>query len=87
MSIVSVPQVSRRLGNMFYMMNLPLATTALQAAPEKAGDRSSDVGSPVNCNSVEMGSPCTREAEILKSSEHLAETENHSPPSASSETA
>ncbi|XP_030219077.1 sterile alpha motif domain-containing protein 7 isoform X1 [Gadus morhua] len=84
-------QVSRRLGSMFYMMNLPLpaaaanAAAAIQAASDKPGDRSSEVGSPVACNSEEiMGSP--READLLKP-EHLNETENHSPPSASSETA
>jgi len=71
---------------MFYMMNLPLpaAASAIQAAADKPGDRSSEVGSPVICNSEEiLGSP--READILKS-EHLNETENNSPPSASSET-
>uniref|UniRef100_H3CTX8 Sterile alpha motif domain containing 7 n=1 Tax=Tetraodon nigroviridis TaxID=99883 RepID=H3CTX8_TETNG len=31
-------QVSRRLGNMFYMMNLPLSAATLQAAPGKPGD-------------------------------------------------
>ncbi|CAF98954.1 unnamed protein product, partial [Tetraodon nigroviridis] len=34
----SPPQVSRRLGNMFYMMNLPLSAATLQAAPGKPGD-------------------------------------------------
>ncbi|KAM8728040.1 sterile alpha motif domain-containing protein 7 [Acanthopagrus schlegelii] len=81
-------QVSRRMGNMLYMMNLPLATTAttLQATPEKPGDRSPEISSPVNCNSEEMMvSP--RDSDVLKSTEHLHETENNSPPSASSETA
>lgn len=76
--------MSRRLGNMMYMMNLPLSTTALQATSEKPGDRSPEIGSPANCNSEEMmASP--READVLKSTEHLHETENNSPPSASSE--
>ncbi|XP_051255345.1 sterile alpha motif domain-containing protein 7 [Dicentrarchus labrax] len=79
-------QVSRRLGNMLYMMNLPLSTATLQAPPEKPGDRSPETGSPVNCNSEEMiASP--REPDVLKSTEHLHDTENNSPPSASSETA
>ncbi|XP_071765278.1 sterile alpha motif domain-containing protein 7 [Centroberyx gerrardi] len=79
-------QVSRRLGSMFYMMNLPLSTATLQAAPEKPGDRSSEISSPVNCNSEEMlASP--RDPDVLKSTEHLHEAENNSPPSASSETA
>ncbi|KAJ3595713.1 hypothetical protein NHX12_005016 [Muraenolepis orangiensis] len=87
-------QVLRRLGSMFYMMNLPLPAaaaaaaaaqaTAAQAASDKPGDRSSEVGSPVVCHSEEiLGSP--RE-DVLKM-EHLNEPENHSPPSACSETA
>ncbi|XP_061098962.1 sterile alpha motif domain-containing protein 7 isoform X2 [Conger conger] len=60
-------QVSRRLGSMFYMMNLPLASAALQANPEKAGDRTSEVSSPFNCNSMEiLVSPCTRDTESTK---------------------
>ncbi|XP_040911830.1 sterile alpha motif domain-containing protein 7 [Toxotes jaculatrix] len=79
-------QVSKRLGSMLYMMNLPLPTTTLHATPEKPGDRSSEIGSPVNCNSEEMmASP--RDPDVLKATEHLHETENNSPPSASSETA
>lgn len=71
---------------MFYMMNLPLSAAALQTAPGKPGDRSPEMGSPVNCNSEEMmASP--RDPDVLKSSEHLQETENSSPPSASCETA
>lgn len=72
---------------MFYMMNLPhpVAAAAVQAVSDKPCDRSSEVGSPVVCNSEEiLGSP--READALKS-EHLNETDNNSPPSASSETA
>ncbi|XP_076004259.1 sterile alpha motif domain-containing protein 7 isoform X2 [Genypterus blacodes] len=79
-------QVSRRLGSMLYMMNLPLSTATMQPAPEKAGDRSSEISSPVNCNSDEMlASP--RDADVVKSTELLNDTENNSPPSASSETA
>ncbi|AWP03817.1 putative sterile alpha motif domain-containing protein 7 [Scophthalmus maximus] len=78
-------QVSKRLGSMLYMMNLPLSTATMHATPEKPGDRSSEIGSPVNCNSEEMvASP--RDPDVLKSTEHLQETENNSPPSASSET-
>lgn len=80
------PQVSRRLGNMFYMMNLPLSAATLQAAPGKPGDRSPELGSPVNCNSEEMmASP--RDPDVLKSTDHPQDTENSSPPSASCETA
>uniref|UniRef100_A0A8C5N9Y9 SAM domain-containing protein n=1 Tax=Gouania willdenowi TaxID=441366 RepID=A0A8C5N9Y9_GOUWI len=79
-------QVSRRFGNILYMMNLPLSTPTLQTTPEKPGERSSDMGSPVNCNSEEMvASP--RDPDVLKASEHLQEAENISPPSASSEMA
>lgn len=78
-------QVSRRLGSMLYMMNLPLSAATLQATPGKPGDRSPEMGSPVNCNSEEMmGSP--RDPDVLKAAEHLQETES-SPPSASCETA
>ncbi|XP_028988859.1 sterile alpha motif domain-containing protein 7 [Betta splendens] len=79
-------QVSKRAGGILYMMNLPLPGTALQASSDKPGDRSSDMGSPVHCNSEEMmASP--RDPDVLKSTEHLHEAENNSPPSASSETA
>ncbi|XP_068197364.1 sterile alpha motif domain-containing protein 7 [Antennarius striatus] len=78
-------QVSRRLGNILYMMNLPLSSSTLQTTPDKPGDRSPDSGSPVNCNSDEMiASP--RDHDVIKSTELLHDTENHSPPCASSET-
>uniref|UniRef100_A0A671K4G6 Sterile alpha motif domain containing 7 n=1 Tax=Sinocyclocheilus anshuiensis TaxID=1608454 RepID=A0A671K4G6_9TELE len=72
-------QLSRRLGNMFYsMMNLPLPVSGLQPPPEKSGDRSSDISSPVNCNSVELlSSP--RDTEALKSTEPVSEADNPSP--------
>ncbi|CAL1580374.1 unnamed protein product [Knipowitschia caucasica] len=77
-------QVSRRMGSLMYLMNLPLSGTGIQGPPEKPGDRSSDIGSPVNCNSEEMvASP--RDPDLLKTSDSH-EPENHSPPSASSET-
>lgn len=79
-------QVSKRVGSILYMMNLPLSGTTLQPTSEKPGDRSSETGSPINCNSEEMmASP--RDPDVLKSTEHLHEAENNSPPSASSETA
>nr|XP_055057629.1 sterile alpha motif domain-containing protein 7 [Misgurnus anguillicaudatus]XP_055057630.1 sterile alpha motif domain-containing protein 7 [Misgurnus anguillicaudatus] len=74
-------QLSRRTGNMFYnMMNLPLPVpvSGLQPPPEKNGDRSSDISSPLICNSVEMlGSP--RDTDALKSTEPGTETDNLSP--------
>uniref|UniRef100_A0A3P9K4D6 Sterile alpha motif domain containing 7 n=1 Tax=Oryzias latipes TaxID=8090 RepID=A0A3P9K4D6_ORYLA len=77
-------QVSKRMGSMLYMMNLPLPAAALRPPTEKPGDRTPDIGSPVNCNSEDMmASP--RDSDVLKSMEHLHEAENASPPSASSE--
>lgn len=72
-------QLSRRMGNMFYnMMNLPLAVSGLQPPPEKSGDRSSDISSPLICNSVEMlGSP--RDTDALKSTDPVTEADNPSP--------
>ncbi|XP_077088233.1 sterile alpha motif domain-containing protein 7 [Siphateles boraxobius] len=72
-------QLSRRMGNMFYnMMNLPLPVSGLQPPPEKSGDRSSDISSPLNCNSVELlSSP--RDTEALKSTEPVSEADNPSP--------
>ncbi|KAL4635853.1 sterile alpha motif domain-containing protein 7 isoform X1 [Arapaima gigas] len=74
-------QVSRRLGSMLYMMNLHLpATSSLQASSEKAGDRSSEISSPLNCNSVEMlGSPCSRDMESTRPPEPLSGQENPPP--------
>ncbi|XP_018609037.1 sterile alpha motif domain-containing protein 7 isoform X2 [Scleropages formosus] len=75
-------QVSRRLGSILYMMSLPLpATATLQAPSEKAGDRSSEISSPLNCNSVDMlGSPCSRDTESTKPPEPLSGQENPPPP-------
>ncbi|XP_056599884.1 sterile alpha motif domain-containing protein 7 [Triplophysa dalaica] len=72
-------QLSRRMGNMFYnMMNLPLAVSGLQPPAEKSGDRSSDISSPLICNSVEMlGSP--RDTDALKSTDPVTEADNPSP--------
>ncbi|XP_051944001.1 sterile alpha motif domain-containing protein 7 [Hippocampus zosterae] len=76
-------QVSRRMGSMLYMMNLPLPAGPLQAAPDKPGDRSSEPGSPVNCNGEEMmmmmASSPREAADILKPTEHLCEPDNCSP--------
>lgn len=63
------------MGNMFYnMMNL----SGLQPPAEKSGDRSSDISSPLICNSVEMlSSP--RDTEALKSADPVTEADNPSP--------
>lgn len=79
-------QVSRRLGNMMYMLNIPLPGTPLQGTSEKPGDRSPEIGSPINCNSEDMAAS-PRDPEVIKSTEHIHEAENSSPPSASSEMA
>ncbi|MEQ2193593.1 hypothetical protein XENOCAPTIV_004950 [Xenoophorus captivus] len=80
----TVNDVSRRMGSLMYMLNLPLSSAPLQTASEKPGDRSPEMGSPVNCNSEDMvASP--RDPEVIKSTEHLHEAEHSSPPSASSE--
>ncbi|XP_061695473.1 sterile alpha motif domain-containing protein 7 isoform X2 [Syngnathoides biaculeatus] len=55
-----------------------------QAAPDKPGDRSSEMGSPVNCNSEEMmmmaAAASPREpADVLKPADHLGEPGNNSP--------
>jgi len=71
---------------MFYnMMNLPLAVSGLQPPPEKSGDRSSDISSPLNCHSVELlSSP--RDTEALKSTEPVSEADNLASPTQMSET-
>ncbi|KAJ8270374.1 hypothetical protein GJAV_G00113700 [Gymnothorax javanicus] len=75
-------QVSRRLGSMFYLMNLPFASTAIQNNPDKTGDRSLEGNSPLHCNSVELlGSPCIRNTESIKP------TDENPPPQVPSETA
>ncbi|XP_053161075.1 sterile alpha motif domain-containing protein 7 isoform X2 [Hemicordylus capensis] len=47
-------QVSRRLGNMFYMMNFPLSVPT-PSATVKASDPPPDIGSPLHCNSTDYG--------------------------------
>lgn len=85
-------QVSKRLGNMLCMMNLPLANQALHPTTvEKVSgggnDRSSDISSPPNCNSVELvSSPCARDMETLKTSETVSVSETDTPSSPPSKT-
>ncbi|XP_069474639.1 sterile alpha motif domain-containing protein 7 [Ambystoma mexicanum] len=65
-------QVSRRLGHVFYMMNLPLSLP-LQQAPAKAPDQQSEMTSPVNGNdnSAMLSSPSTQESEMGKTGEAI----------------
>ncbi|XP_048845898.1 sterile alpha motif domain-containing protein 7 [Brienomyrus brachyistius] len=75
-------QVSRRLGSMFYAMNLPLtAGAALQHTSEKTGDQSAEISPLLNCNSMDMlGSPCPRDLESVKPQESMLGPENPPPP-------
>ncbi|NWX23974.1 SAMD7 protein, partial [Aegotheles bennettii] len=63
-------QVSRRLGNVFYMMNLPLSVP-LPPAPSKPSDQPSDMASPPHCNSSgnTLDSPCSQDPETSKAAE------------------
>ncbi|XP_066536287.1 sterile alpha motif domain-containing protein 7 [Hoplias malabaricus] len=75
-------QISRKLGSMLCLLNMPLAP-GLQG--EKSADRSSEVESPLHCHSVELlNSP--READGQKSTEQGPDIEGQSP-AANNETA
>ncbi|NXU70775.1 SAMD7 protein, partial [Oreotrochilus melanogaster] len=65
-------QVSRRLGNIFYMMNLPLSMP-LPPAPGKASDQPPDTVSPLHCNSSgdALDSPGSQDQETSKAVEQL----------------
>ncbi|KFU84763.1 Sterile alpha motif domain-containing protein 7, partial [Chaetura pelagica] len=65
-------QVSRRLGNVFYMMNLPLSMP-LPPAPGKPSDQPSDMASPLHCNSSgdALDSPCSQDPETSKAVEQI----------------
>ncbi|XP_074860715.1 sterile alpha motif domain-containing protein 7 [Carettochelys insculpta] len=73
-------QVSRRRGNVFYTMNLPLSMP-LPSATGKPSDQPSDMGSPVHCNSTgdTLGSPCSQDPETSKTVE-LTVLENRENP-------
>lgn len=63
-------QVSRRLGNVFYMMNLPLPLP-IQSSSGKATDQPAELTSPINGTDVNsmLGSPGTQEPDLCKQSE------------------
>ncbi|NXU50618.1 SAMD7 protein, partial [Turnix velox] len=65
-------QVSRRLGNVFYMMNLPLSMP-LPPAPGKPSDQPTDMASPLHCNSSgdALDSPCSQDQETSKAVEQI----------------
>ncbi|NXC24832.1 SAMD7 protein, partial [Campylorhamphus procurvoides] len=65
-------QVSRRLGNVFYMMNLPLPV-ALPPAAGKPSEQPSDMASPLHCNSSgdTLDSPCSQDPETSQAVEQI----------------
>ncbi|NXQ35082.1 SAMD7 protein, partial [Alaudala cheleensis] len=65
-------QVSRRLGNVFYMMNVPLSVP-LPPAPGKASEQPSDMASPLHCNSSgdTLDSPCSQDPETSQAVEQI----------------
>ncbi|XP_052541861.1 sterile alpha motif domain-containing protein 7 [Tympanuchus pallidicinctus] len=72
-------QVSRRLGNVFYMMNLPLSVP-LPPAPGKPPEQPSDITSPLRCNSSgdALDSPCSQGLETSKTVEQIvSESRDH----------
>uniref|UniRef100_A0A8C8B7F7 Sterile alpha motif domain containing 7 n=1 Tax=Otus sunia TaxID=257818 RepID=A0A8C8B7F7_9STRI len=73
-------QVSRRLGNVFYMMNPPLAVP-LPPAPGKPPDQPSDITSPLHGNSSGdmLGSPCSQDPETLKAVEQIISESRENP--------
>ncbi|NXA80449.1 SAMD7 protein, partial [Thryothorus ludovicianus] len=65
-------QVSRRLGSVFYMMNVPLSVP-LPPAPGKPSEQPSDMASPLHCNSSgdTLDSPCSQDPETSQAVEQI----------------
>ncbi|NXX84645.1 SAMD7 protein, partial [Urocolius indicus] len=65
-------QVSRRLGNVFYMMNLPLSVP-LPPAAGKPSEQPADIASPLHCNSSgdTLDSPCSQDPETSQAVEQI----------------
>ncbi|XP_034989033.1 sterile alpha motif domain-containing protein 7 [Zootoca vivipara] len=65
-------QVSRRLGNAFYMMNLPLSMPTPSAAG-KTSEPPPDMSLPLQCNSPHdaLTSPCSQDPETSKTVEQI----------------
>ncbi|XP_062987527.1 sterile alpha motif domain-containing protein 7 [Elgaria multicarinata webbii] len=65
-------QVSRRLGNVFYMMNLPLSMPT-PTATGKPSDPPLDMVSPLHCNNTGdvLASPCSQDHETSKTVEQV----------------
>lgn len=73
-------KVSRRLGNVFYMMNLPLSVP-LTPAPGKPSDQPLDTASPLHCNSSgdTLDSPCSQDPETSKAVEQIVSESRENP--------
>ncbi|CAM2119405.1 sterile alpha motif domain-containing protein 7 [Caretta caretta] len=73
-------QVSRRLGNVFYMMNLPLPMP-LPSATSKPSDQPTNMASPMHCNSSgdTLGSPCSQDPETSKIVEQTVSENRENP--------
>ncbi|XP_054838215.1 sterile alpha motif domain-containing protein 7 [Eublepharis macularius] len=73
-------QVSRRLGSLFYMMNLPLSVSA-PPATGKPPDPPQEMASPLHCNSAGdiLGSPCSQDPEASKTVEQMVAESRENP--------
>ncbi|XP_050164135.1 sterile alpha motif domain-containing protein 7 [Myiozetetes cayanensis] len=73
-------QVSRRLGNVFYMMNLPLPVP-LPAPAGKPSEQPSDMASPLHCNSSgdTLDSPCSQDPETSQAVEQIGSESRENP--------
>jgi len=73
-------KVSRRLGNVFCMMNLPLSVP-LPPAPGKPADQPPDIASPLRCNSSGdmLDSPCSQDPETSKALEQVVSESRENP--------
>ncbi|XP_027541240.1 sterile alpha motif domain-containing protein 7 [Neopelma chrysocephalum] len=73
-------QVSRRLGNVFYMMNLPLPVP-LPPAAGKPSEQPSDMASPLHCNSSgdTLDSPCSQDPETSQAVEQIVSESRENP--------
>uniref|UniRef100_A0A8C5INW1 Sterile alpha motif domain containing 7 n=1 Tax=Junco hyemalis TaxID=40217 RepID=A0A8C5INW1_JUNHY len=73
-------QVSRRLGNVFYMMNVPLSVP-LPPAAGKPSEQPSDMASPLHCNSSgdTLDSPCSQDPETSQGVEQMVSESRENP--------
>ncbi|XP_010199813.1 sterile alpha motif domain-containing protein 7 [Colius striatus] len=73
-------QVSRRLGNVFYMMNLPLSVP-LPPAAGKPSEQPADIASPLHCNSSgdTLDSPCSQDPETSQAVEQIVSESRENP--------